>query len=231
MASKKSQGRLHTPSKDSSSKAQLSFLLNEEQNEQQHISIDMGLPSLSVRDASWKRQYSSSSHVNNQASRNSNPQGHSNHLMDIEYPEQGLLSMPVSSPIHSHVSSSLSIPEDQSIYSSGGPSAMDVSRSTKGDSAGNTNTVTSTDRRGVRKKRQRKFVCDTCGFGFYTNSDLQKVRLLFSFFLLMLIHGIIADQKRSPFNFQLTNTFFFIFFHFFHFYIAREFCSSYAPTF
>lgn len=30
------------------------------------------------------------------------------------------------------------------------------------------------DKRGVRKKRQRKFVCDTCGFGFYTNSDLQK---------------------------------------------------------
>lgn len=31
------------------------------------------------------------------------------------------------------------------------------------------------EKRGVRKKRQRKFVCDTCGFGFYTNSDLQKV--------------------------------------------------------
>lgn len=29
--------------------------------------------------------------------------------------------------------------------------------------------------KGVRKKRQRKFVCETCGFGFYTNSDLQKV--------------------------------------------------------
>lgn len=34
---------------------------------------------------------------------------------------------------------------------------------------------TAGDRRGVKKKRQRKFVCETCGFGFYTNSDLQKV--------------------------------------------------------
>lgn len=31
------------------------------------------------------------------------------------------------------------------------------------------------EQRGVRKKRQRKFVCATCSFGFYTNSDLQKV--------------------------------------------------------
>lgn len=31
-------------------------------------------------------------------------------------------------------------------------------------------------KKGVRKKRQRKFPCDTCGFSFYTNSDLQKVR-------------------------------------------------------
>lgn len=40
--------------------------------------------------------------------------------------------------------------------------------------------------RGVRKQRQRKFACDTCGFAFYTNSDLQKVwsrnRLAASFF-------------------------------------------------
>lgn len=37
------------------------------------------------------------------------------------------------------------------------------------------------DKRAVRKKRQRKFVCDKCNFGFYTNSDLQKV-CSFSFF-------------------------------------------------
>lgn len=36
------------------------------------------------------------------------------------------------------------------------------------------------EKRGVRKKRQRKFACDTCGFGFYTNSDLQKVRCVAS---------------------------------------------------
>lgn len=34
---------------------------------------------------------------------------------------------------------------------------------------------TSHERKGVRKKRQRKFICDRCNFGFYTNSDLQKV--------------------------------------------------------
>lgn len=34
---------------------------------------------------------------------------------------------------------------------------------------------TSNEQRGVRKKRQRKFMCPTCGFGFYTNSDMQKV--------------------------------------------------------
>lgn len=39
----------------------------------------------------------------------------------------------------------------------------------------NGNTATSASARGVRKKRQRKFICETCGFGFYTNSDLQKV--------------------------------------------------------
>lgn len=32
------------------------------------------------------------------------------------------------------------------------------------------------EKKGVRKKRQRKFICDRCSFGFYTNSDLQKVR-------------------------------------------------------
>lgn len=36
------------------------------------------------------------------------------------------------------------------------------------------------EKRGVRKKRQRKFACDTCGFGFYTNSDLQKVQCVSS---------------------------------------------------
>lgn len=45
----------------------------------------------------------------------------------------------------------------------------------EGGPLGNTGNTAPTDRRGVRKKRQRKFVCDTCGFGFYTNSDLQKV--------------------------------------------------------
>lgn len=37
--------------------------------------------------------------------------------------------------------------------------------------------TTGAEKRGVRKKRQRKFICDTCDFGFYTNSDLQKVTL------------------------------------------------------
>lgn len=32
----------------------------------------------------------------------------------------------------------------------------------------------SSTKNGVRKKRQRKFICDVCNFGFYTNSDLQK---------------------------------------------------------
>lgn len=41
------------------------------------------------------------------------------------------------------------------------------------------NDTVGSEKRGVRKKRQRKFVCDRCSFGFYTNSDLQKVRCCF----------------------------------------------------
>lgn len=41
------------------------------------------------------------------------------------------------------------------------------------------NDTVGSEKRGVRKKRQRKFICDRCNFGFYTNSDLQKVRCCF----------------------------------------------------
>lgn len=74
-----------------------------------------------------------------------------------------------------------------------GPStATQLGRSTSSKGLGTSAaSVTSSNGKGnAKKQRPRKFVCDICSFGFYTNSDMQKVSCI------LRSHGAVAGITK-----------------------------------
>lgn len=155
-----------------SRKALLSFLLNDEdegvmqpKEEPRDFASDLGSPMsapvLSLREYGWRRPGQEQSF---------------SAIRDTDM-SPSVIGMPASS---SNLRTSARAQQHQNGYSLQGqglkqPPHLKMSDDPTAETGKLDGNGGNGEKRGVRKKRQRKFTCETCKFGFYTNSDLQKV--------------------------------------------------------